>query len=1001
MRRTVVLVACLAAALLSLPARAVIAAIISGGPPRPDIDNYGREVDPKGRLTELGYFVTGSALTPDGRFLWTVGAGRVANDVEIVRTSDGKVIQTIDNPSQALQGGMVISPDGLHAYVSDTHDNVGVRTYTIDPRTGLATAGPTIPLPPPSFAPLPDNFPPQTGKQSYAAGEAITADGDTLVVAENLADAAAVINLQTRQVTQVNLKPVSPIGLHAMPEGVAIIGDRAYIADEGDGTVKSFDIDDPGAGVTTVTPQPAVPDPVYIDPTKTHPYQIIASPNGKELYVSETNADRVMILNPDDLSAPAGVIYVRRPEGLGTEPLGMALSPDGDTLFVADANENAVRAVALTPRTIREPDGKTEQIAADDTIALIPSGIYPDDVELDPHTDRLFIVSAEGVGPGPTGNSDTAAGGPGDSQQDSIRMLSMLQTFQLPAAQSARDTDLLALGKNGWNAAIPVGYPVKPPPDTPVQGPNGSPSTKIKYVFYVVAENKTYDSYFGDLSRNPKDPLEPGSEPVGNGDPCLTLFGDTRSLPHNFDGTPCPQSRFIPKDVVIRDPGMLMDGTPITPNQHKLALQFVDLDNLYADSTTSDDGHLFTASGYADNYELRGTEADNGPSPRPFDLIYPQAAPPQGFLFDLMAEDHISFFNYGEAVSGTLIPDAGLSPSEQAIRKEVLANSDYVNYPSSAAIDVNPVSVGVDPNVDDPAQLAATGEERVDDSDQPDELEDDVYTLADGVTVPVRQSRMLYFQTRFDAEVNSPGCIADPGNPKVCDVPQFEELLFPNNHTAGTTPGRRTPDALVRDGDLAIGQLAQLISHSRIWPYSAIFMIEDDPQDGADHVDAHRIVSLLISPWAKHEAVDPTHYDQAGVIHTMELILGVQPEYFQDALATPLYNAFSSTPNYAPYNLVPISQPLLNEVNPPNGPMAAVSEKQLWQADRVNPNLANSILWAYRYGTAAACPRDLGDDGNNPCQVPASIPASEDVAKLRRECPITWACRDLGSDGDG
>jgi len=979
----------------------VVAAIIGGGPPRPAIDNFGREVNPKGRLTELGYFVAGSALTPDGRFLWTVGAGRVENNIEIVRTSDGKVIQTIDNPSQALQGGMVISPNGLHAYVSDTNDSVGVRTYTIDPRTGLATAGPTIPLPPPSFAPIPDNFPPQTNQQSYAAGEAITADGKTLVVSENLADAAAVINLATRQVTQVNLNPVSVIGLHAMPEGVAIIGDRAYFADEGDGTVKSFDIYDPGAGVTTVTPQPANPDPVYIDPTKTHPYQIIASPNGKALYVSETNADRIMVLNPDDLSAPAGVIYVRRPQGLGTDPLGLALSPDGDTLFVADANENAVRAVALTSRTVRGPDGKTEQVAADDTIALIPTGIYPDRVAVDPHTNRLFIVSAEGVGPGSTGNSDTAAGGYGDPQQDSIRMLSVLQTFQLPASQAARDTDLLSLGKNGWNAAIPVGYPVKPPADTPVQGAGGGPSTKIKYVFFVVAENKTYDSYFGDLSRNPKDPLEPGSEPVGNGDPCLTLFGDTRSMPHNFDGTPCPQSRFIPKDVAIRDPGMLMDGTPLTPNQHKLALQFVDLDDFYADTTTSDDGHLFTASGYSDDYELRGTEADNGPSPRPFDLIYPQAAPPQGFLFDLMAENHISFFNYGEAVSGTLIPDAGLSPSEQAIRKQVLANSDYVNYPNDNAIDVNPVSVGVDPDVDDPSQLAALGEERVDDSDQPDELEDDVVQEADGVTVPVRQSRMLAFEERFDPEVGSPGCIADPGNPKLCDVPQFEYLTFPNNHTAGTTPGRRTPDALVRDGDLAIGQLADLVSHSRIWPYSAIFVVEDDPQDGADHVDAHRVVALLISPWAKHEAVVSNHYDMAGMIHTMELILGVRPAYFQDAMAIPMYDAFSSTPNYAPYDDIPISQALLNEVNPPNGPMAQISARQLWQTDRVDPNLVNQILWAYRYGTAAACPKDLGDDANNPCQLPAKLPGSDDMPAVRRQCPITWACRDLGSDGDG
>jgi len=412
-----------------------------------------------------------------------------------------------------------------------------------------------------------------------------------------------------------------------------------------------------------------------------------------------------------------------------------------------------------------------------------------------------------------------------------------------------------------------------------------------------------------------------------------------------------------------------MDGTPITPNQHKIARQFVDLDNLYADTTTSDDGHLFTASGYADDYELRGTEANNGPSPRPFDLIYPQAAPPQGFLFDLMARDGVSFFNYGEAVSGTLIPDTGLSTSEQLIRRAVQLNSDYINYPSSAAIDVNPVSGGININVNDPASLAATGTERVDDSDQPDELVDDVYTKADGITVPTRQSRMLFFQSRFESEVNSLGCIAQPSNPKVCTVPQFNELIMPNNHTAGTDPGRRTPDALVRDNDLAIGQLADVISHSRIWPYSAIFVVQDDPQDGADHVDAHRITGFLISPWARHQAVDSTHYDQAGVIHTIELILGVRPQYFQDALATPLYNAFSSTPDDVPYDAIPVSQKLLDEQNPAKAPMAKISSQQVWQADHVDPNLVNQIQWAYRYGTARACPRHVGAEATNPCQI--------------------------------
>ena len=960
-RRATLLTLIAVAALAATPARSVLAAIVTGGAPRPGIDNYGRAVNPKGRLTELGYFVTGSALTPDGRFLWTVGAGRVENDILIVRTADGKVVQTIADPAQALQGGIAISSDGLHAYVSDTHDNVGVRTYTIDPRAGRAEPGPTIPLRPPAGAQPPDDFPPRTpgsAGQSYGAGIALSADGRTLVVSENLDDRAAVIDTVTHAVTQVLLKQASPTGLHAFPQGVAIVGSRAFIADEGDGTIASFDIHDPSAGVTTVTPQPFDTDPVAIDPTKTHPYQIIASPDGKELFVTETNADRVLVLSARDLSAPAGVLYVRRPEGLGTTPLGLAITPDASTLFVADANENAVRAIALTGRS------------AGDEIARIPTGIYPDRVHYDPHTGRLYIVSAMGVGPGTNANSDTAAGGYGDPQQSSIRILSALQTFDLPTAPSALDRALVRIGRGGAQAAVPVNYPQAPPAGTPVLGPAGGASQKIKYVFYVVAENKTYDSMLGDLTRDPAHPLDPGSQPVGNGDPCLVIWGETRSLPHKFDGSACPESRFYSKDVEIRlNPGQRMDGTPLTPNQHRLARQFVDLDGLYADTTTSDDGHLFTASGYADDYELRGTEANNGPSPRPFDLVYPQAAPPKGFLFDALARAGISFFNYGEAESGTLIPDAGLSPSERQIRAQVLANSDYWDYPSSDAVDVNPVSAGVNLNVDDPTSLASTGEQRVDDSNQPAELQDTATDAVTGTTVPVRQSRMLFFEKRFDAELATAGCQTSPANPHVCNVPQFNELVMPNNHTAGTTPGRRTPDALVRDNDLAIGQLADVISHSPIWPYSAIFVVQDDSQDGADHVDAHRISGFLISPYARHQAVDSTHYDQAGVLHTIELILGLRPDYLPVALATPLYNAFSPTPDLTPFDQVPISQPLLDELNTKAAPMAQVSDHQLWQADRVDPNLANEIEWAYRYGTAQACPRGVGDTRNDPCRV--------------------------------
>ena len=134
-------------------------------------------------------------------------------------------------------------------------------------------------------------------------------------------------------------------------------------------------------------------------------------------------------------------------------------------------------------------------------------------------------------------------------------------------------------------------------------------------------------------------------------------------------------------------------------------------------------------------------------------------------------------------------------------------------------------------------------------------------------------------------------------------VPAFNYVILPNDHTNGTTPKDPTPQALIADNDLALGQMVDAIRHSSIWPSTAIFVVEDDSQDGADHVDSHRAPGFVISPWARHGAVVHTRYDQYSMLRTMELILGLDPLALNDALATPMYDAFisgSQTPDNSP-----------------------------------------------------------------------------------------------------
>jgi hypothetical protein len=219
----------------------------------------------------------------------------------------------------------------------------------------------------------------------------------------------------------------------------------------------------------------------------------------------------------------------------------------------------------------------------------------------------------------------------------------------------------------------------------------------------------------------------------------------------------------------------------------------------------------------------------------------------------------------------------------------------------------------------------------------------------------------------------------DPANATACAVPQFNELTFPNNHTGGTgDPTRRSPDALVRDNDLAVGQLVDYISHSKIWPYSAIFVIQDDAQDGADHVEGHRIAALVASPYAKRHAVVSTHYDTMSVIATMERILGMHPSYLFDGLGAPMWDAFTTTPDTTPFNAVPIDDSLLTEHNAPGDPSAALSRRYVWRTDAVPEAAVNRMQWVYRYGTARSCPHG-GRRGvkGNPCGLGRPLPAGD------------------------
>jgi hypothetical protein len=373
----------------------------------------------------------------------------------------------------------------------------------------------------------------------------------------------------------------------------------------------------------------------------------------------------------------------------------------------------------------------------------------------------------------------------------------------------------------------------------PIPRSVGEPSP-IKYVFYVLKENRTYDQVLGDETR-------------GNGDTSLVLFGNR-----------------------------------ITPNAHAIVEDFVLLDNFYVNAEVSADGHNWSMAGYATdftektwptNYSGRGGDYD-------FDGHRPIANPTNGFIWDYCARAGVPFRNYGEFM------DNG-SPTLPVLKVPANYCAKYPGW----NLDIQ-----------------------------------DVY-------------RESVFEHDFDSLV------------ALGAVPHFNTVYLPNDHTSGLNKGSYTPFAHVADNDLALGRLVDHLSHSPIWPQCAIFVLEDDAQDGPDHVDAHRSPAYVISPYVRRHSVDHTLYSTTSILRTMELILGLPPMSQFDAASTPLFASFMATPDLSPFSALPASVDI-NGRNTGDGPAARLSRHfDLSDPDRIPDRLMNAVLWQAIKGEGSVVPQ--------------------------------------------
>ena len=761
---------------------------------------------PAGKNLNLGDFPVNIALHPSGKWLAVLHCGYGEHEVAVVDVAAKKqrIVSRI-TVEQAFVG-LCFAPDGGTLYASGGEFEV-VHAFTFD--DGLLSHHRKL-----EVAPEKETF--------IVGGLAIDGDSKTLCAAGTWGDAVCLLPLDKPADRRRVALDKGSYPYTCLPEPK---GKRVFVSLWGQSAVAVIDRVD-GKVVATWK-------------TKSHPTEMALSPDGKTLFVACSNSTQVSVLdaahNGDALETINCALYPNAPSG--NTPNSLCLTPDGEMLFVANADANNVAVFKVT-----EP-GKSQPLG------FIPVGWYPTSVRYNAADKRLYVANGKGLtsranpqGPGPTTNNRI---GP-IQQYIAGLMQGTLSIIDVPTPQK-----MSAYSKQAY-ACSPLREDQqatgKRTDDNPIPKKLGD-TGPIKHCIYVIKENRTYDQIFGDVKE-------------GNGDPDLCLF-----------------------------------GAKVTPNHHKLAKEFVLLDNFYVDGEVSADGHQWSMGAYATDFVEKIWPLTYRGSPLKKLNIYPSegnldaiARPSGGYLWDRCAEANVSYRSYGEWIQN------GKKPGDPATALVKALEGHF-----------DPHFVGWD--------LDYADVKRAD---------------------------------RFIEELG--------GFEKDGQMPSLTILRLPNDHTAGTKVGALTPTAMIADNDSAVGKVVEAVSKSKFWKDTAIFVLEDDAQNGPDHVDAHRSVALVVSPYTKRNHVDSTMYSTSSMLRTMELILGLKPMSQFDAAAAPMYGSFQAKPDLTAYQHV-VPDVDLKEKNQATAWGASISEKfDLTKEDAVDDLLLNEVIWHSVKGPHAPVP---------------------------------------------
>jgi DNA-binding beta-propeller fold protein YncE len=779
----------------------------------------GWSLKPAGRQTKLGDLPVQIAVHPSEPILAILHAGYGEHEIVTVDGSSGKIIGRVSVPTSFA--GLLWSSDGKRLFAGGGFDD---RIYRFDHADGLLSKKATFEYPDRKEFLAQAN--PEEGEkakklQRVPAGLAITRDGKTLYVAAAFGHSVGRFDAESGAFRgELALEPES------YPYGLALDESRKqlYISLWNQAKVAVVSTD-----TFKLTAQWT---------TEEHPNEMLLAKGGKILFVANANRNTVSVIDTEagrSIETIGTAIDPKAPPG--STPNSLALSPDESVLFVANANTNNLAVV-----NVKDAGGSGP-------LGFIPVGWYPTSVRLARDGKTIYVTNGKGGSSRASrdGPRPGFAGRPSPTQEYIGGLFQgTLSTIPLPTPRQMTTYSQTVYECSPLRQGDPAAVAgPKPAPGNPIPFKAGELSP-IKYVIYVVKENRTYDQVFGDMKE-------------GNGEPNICLFPEA-----------------------------------ITPNHHALAREFVLLDNFYVDSEVSADGHEWSMGAYATDFVeriwplgYRGDRRVPYPAEGAFDEL---ARPAGGYIWDKAAEKGVTYRSYGEWVANGKTPADPATASTKAIEGhfDPMFRSFDMDYPDVKRVD------------------------------------------------------------RFLQEL--------AGFEKSGEMPRLIILRLPNDHTSGTTPGKWTVTACIGDNDLALGQLVEGLSKSRFWKNLAMFVVEDDAQNGSDHVDAHRTVALAVSPYIKHHSVDSTLYSTSSMLRTMELILGLNAMSQFDASARPMFNSFTSQPDITPYVHRP-ARVDLNARNTRSAPMAEVSMRlNLEVEDRADDLLFNEIIWKAVKGADAVMP---------------------------------------------